>query len=275
MRAVSDVRLRRVSDDVFVWDPDDARPFRSEEHTIVVPGVATFRVTDGRRVVVTRADDADPVEVEASLEGRVTAVLLQQRRILPLHLASVLIDGRAVGFVGPPGAGKSSLVCALADRGHRPLTDDLAPVTTDEAGRVVVHPRSPVLRIWGASARQLGWPTDESVRIKVGLDKFRYAVPDRFADEPARLDVVYVLVDHPVDQVLIDPVRGFTRFDVLLTGATYGRDYLDTPAARAWHVAEVMRIGEQISMFTVRRPVDACLHDVASLLERHVTQARA
>ena len=124
-------------------------------------------------------------EVLASLDGRVTAALLQQRRTLPLHLAAVVLNGRAIGFAGPAGAGKSSLACALADRGHSLLTDDLGAVAYD-GGRPALHPGPAVMRIWGSSARQLGWPADDHHRVKAGVDKFAYELPDRFV-LPTRL----------------------------------------------------------------------------------------
>jgi hypothetical protein len=241
---------------------------RSRE--IVVPEVGRFRVLDGVVTAVETADRADPVEVQACLDGRVSAVCWQQRRILPLHLAAVTLDEAAVGFAGPPGSGKSSVATALADRGHPLLCDDLAPVSYDETGWPTLGPTPSPLRIWGASARGLGWPTDDEHRIKPGVDKYAYDQPGRFAAGRARLGAVYVLVEHAGGEVLVDRLRGFAAFEVLFAGATYAAEYLDTPDDRAWHFTQVLRIADRVPVFTVRRPAgEIPLNRVADEIERH------
>jgi hypothetical protein len=236
----------------------------------VVAGVATFAVGLDGRVRVDDEVNAAPVDVQASLDGRVAAALLQQRRTLPLHLAAVVVEGRAVGFAGPPGAGKSGVACALADRGHPLLADDLAGVATHGEGRPTLEPGRRRMRIWGDSARQLGWPADDAHRIKAGVDKYVYALPHRFAEASAPLGAIYVLVEHPGDDLLVDQMTGFAKFEALFTAATYSREYLDTPEARAWHFREVMRLAQQVPMFTVRRPArELPLRRLAVELERH------
>jgi hypothetical protein len=265
------LRLTRGSAEEIVWEPcPQVAASGGAEREIRVPGVATFTVTDGHRVTIARDDGAEPVDVQASLDGRVTAALLQQRRTLPLHLAAVVLDGRAVGFAGPPGAGKSSLAAALADRGHPLLTDDLGAVTYDEDGRPALHPGPPMVRIWGSSARALGWPTDDRHRIKAGADKYVYEPPGGFAHRPMRLAAVYVLLAQPGDLVPIEPVEGFQKFETYLTRATYNREFLDNPASRAWHFAEVCRIADQVRTFTLRVAAEGVsLTELATEVERH------
>jgi hypothetical protein len=52
----------------------------------------------------------------------------------PLHATSVVIDGRAVAFIGDSGYGKSTLGAAFCLRGHRILTDDLLIVKEESQG---------------------------------------------------------------------------------------------------------------------------------------------
>ncbi len=264
------LRLVHESEATRVWEPGPLAVGVAQERTIRVPGVATFQVTGGSRVSISGADGADPVEVRASLEGRVTAALLQQRGTLPLHLAAVVVRDQAIGFVGPPGSGKSSLACAMAERGHALLTDDLAAVTTDVFDRLALHPGPTAMRIWGSSASQLGWPTDDEHRIKERIDKYAYDLPDRFTDGPKRLAAVYVLREHAGRAVLIDQVHGIEKFATYFVGATYNRELLDTPPARAWHFAQVCRIADQVPTFTLgRQGGELVLDRLAAAVERH------
>ena len=195
------------------------------EREILVPGVATFRVSGGCRVTIDRVAGADPVEVEASLAGPGV------RRFVAAapYVAAAPGGGRGrkAGRWASSvrrAAGKSSLACALADRGHTLLTDDLGAVTCLAGGSPALHPGPPVVRIWGRSARQLGWPTDDGHRIKEGVDKFAYERPDRFADRSRRLDAVYVLVKDAGDDVQFVRVDGLREVrDLLLGGDVHPR----------------------------------------------------
>ena len=229
-----------------------------------------FVVRDGREIRVEPADTADPADVEAALWGTAMAVLLQQRGVLPLHVAAVTVRGQGIGFVGPPGIGKSSLACALAEHGHRLVTDDLGALTYDATGRPALHPGPPSVRIWGSTARRLDWPTDESHRLKAGIDKFAYDLQGRSVEGPRTLAAMYALTEAPVRDAMIRPMSGFEKFEVLHAGATYNREYLDTPELREWHFREVCRLAAQVPLFLIARPSgDWDLDDVASRVEQH------
>ena len=272
-RPAHGLSLASESDDLLAYAQDhEVEPAAELQREIVVPGVATFRVVDGTVVHIARAPGADPAAVEASLGGRVTAALLQQRRVLPLHLAAVVVQGRTLAFAGPPATGKSSLACAMADRGHVLLTDDLAAVTRGAAQQPMVHPGPPVMRLWGSSARQLGWPTGRQQRIIDGADKYAYELADRFATDPQPLTAVYVLLEHSGTDVRIQPVGGFEKFETYFSGATYNHEFIDTAAARAWHFSEVCWVAEHVATFILRRPAgELSLKKLAAEVERHAS----
>jgi hypothetical protein len=57
-----------------------------------------------------------------------------------------VLDGRAVGFTGPSGAGKTSLALALCRRGARFLTDDVLALEPLARG-LAAHPGPPLLAL--------------------------------------------------------------------------------------------------------------------------------
>src|SRR5262249_46028618 len=69
-------------------------------------------------------------------------LLLRLRGHVCLHASGIVVDGFAYLFLGSEGSGKSTTTAALVQRGHRFLTDDIAPLTQTPAG-FVVHPGVP------------------------------------------------------------------------------------------------------------------------------------
>jgi hypothetical protein len=72
---------------------------------------------------------------------------------LALHGGAVELDGRAWGILADAGGGKSTLLAALARRGHAVVADDLL---VTEAGRVLAGPACVDLRSDAAQALGAG-----------------------------------------------------------------------------------------------------------------------
>lgn len=247
--------------------------------TLGVPGIGVLVADAATGVRVDAEPGADPAEIDGLLRGSGLALLWQLRRILPLHVAAVARTGRAIGFVGPPGTGKSSLAAALSQRGWQLVTDDIAAVRWDAQGRPLLEPNSPQLRIWGDSARQLGWDTSTAHRIGAGStgqssDKYAYDLPDKFSADPVPLTAIYVLNPPGAAGIGFMPITGKARFDVFHRGATYNADLLDTPQARSWHFTEALHLAQKVPAWHLTQPTGVQLDALADAVQQHPSSSR-
>ncbi len=71
-----------------------------------------------------------------------------------LHASAVVVDGRAVAFVGPSGAGKTSVALALSRLGAGFLADDVLVLERAEE-ELMGHPGTPVAGLDRAEAQRL------------------------------------------------------------------------------------------------------------------------
>jgi hypothetical protein len=117
-----------------------------------------------------------------------------------LH-AAVVADaaGRAVVLAGDSGSGKSVLLTALVQREWGLLTDDLAPVTLDDAQVPVAVPTGPEVILWPDSVRPAA---------AVGWDA-------RFVDEARPIRAIWWLDVHGCDPIEVHGVEGIARFEAL------------------------------------------------------------
>lgn len=210
----------------------------------------------------------DDAEAEGLLWGTGQALLLQIQGILPLHIAAVARKGRAIGFVGPPGVGKTSLAAALASRGWSFVCDDIAAVHWNGSGTPLLVPNPPLVRIWGGSVRQLGWDAPDELRI-LGSDKYRFELPDRFVAGPVSLTAVYVIAPPMAPYVQLSPVYGHARFEVFLRGAVYNADLLTEDDERRWLFREALCLSQQVPVTMVHRPEKAHLNELSNAVLRH------
>ena len=114
----------------------------------VVPGVGRFLARAGCSLEYCADQGADPMAVQALLEGGVRGALVHQRGELPLHATTLVSPERtrALSIAGGSGAGKSTTAFELIRRGWVLLSEDLSRVTV-ENGRPLAWPGRSRLRL--------------------------------------------------------------------------------------------------------------------------------
>ena len=183
-----------------------------------VPDVARYLVSDGTLVEI-EPYGAAAGEVGRFLRMTPTAALYLQRGIPVLH-AAVAADpaGHAVVLAGNSSAGKSVLLAALVQRGWGLLTDDLAPVTLDDAGVPVAVPTWPEMILWpdsvGGGATSVADGPDVT---EFGPSESRRAVAWEagFVDEARPVRAIWWLGVHGFDPIEVHAVEGIARFGAL------------------------------------------------------------
>jgi hypothetical protein len=207
-----------------------------------------------------------PGDLASYLLGPVLGFVLRLRGVTCLHASAVAIEGRAVAFVGPPGAGKSTTAAALARQGHPVLTDDVLPLS-DQDDDILAQPGYPRLRLWPESVEALSTaasvlppltPPADGKRLHLDLTRDGY----RFQGRPLPLAAVYLLGERRDDlsapSVDAVPVRDGL---MALVENTYGTRMLD----RAARGREFTFLSRLVSRVPLRR---VCAHtDPARLPE--------
>jgi hypothetical protein len=115
-----------------------------------------FLIDDrGETVRLTLDESSDLDDACELLIASVFSCVLAQRGLTCLHASVVAIEDRVIALVGAKGAGKSTLALALARRGGRLLSDDVAAVSLHDGVCGVAVGRA-ALRMRPDSAASLG-----------------------------------------------------------------------------------------------------------------------
>jgi len=129
------------------------------------------------------------------LLGPVMGYVLRRLGVLSLHASAVVIDGRAVAFSGPPGAGKSTTAAACSARGYPVITDDVLALR-QQGDAVMAFPAFDHLRLWPDSARMLVGDETRLPLITPTWDKRAFvagAFGGGVADAPVPLAAIVLL----------------------------------------------------------------------------------
>ena len=162
--------------------------------TLIVPGEVVLHIDQGGGRITYDPAGSRLESLPAYICGSALGAALQLAGSTVLHAGSVLVGDRAVLFLGAAGAGKSTIVAALAERGHRVLCDDVARLGMSN-GAITVAPDGRRLKLWEAAIGHLALADRRGPRVIGGVPKYHVDV----APPPAPGDEAFS--HHPVSAI--------------------------------------------------------------------------
>ncbi|MFM7022568.1 MAG: hypothetical protein ACKOXB_06280 [Flavobacteriales bacterium] len=177
------------------------------EVLLKMPGVARYLIEGDSKITLELLDENRRQDAERYILTFILGVLSFKKGFFPLHGGGVVYNGEAYLFTGYSGAGKSTTLAGLAQRGFQPLADDISNFFV-ENGKVYVHPCFPRLKLWKDSLQML---KNEGVgEYKLGSDIEKYLVPlqHEFPKGPIPVKRIYLLQEDREDKIFMRQVSG-------------------------------------------------------------------
>jgi hypothetical protein len=222
-----------------------------------IPGVALYRIDQGRRITVSAEEGADPRDVRLFLLGSAMGIALHQRGMLPLHANAVVIGGAAVAFTGASGMGKSTLAAWFHDRGYRLLADDVVVIGLGASGPLA-YPGLPRLRLRRDALIASGRRTEDhlpSYRPDPGIEhKFDVTIDARaLGTGPVPLAALFLLDRGEVFRSV--PLSGMEAVEAL-SANTYRGQFVPVLGNPARHFETCLEIAKAVPVFHLVRTFD-------------------
>ncbi|HEU4432539.1 MAG TPA: hypothetical protein VFR51_04035 [Pyrinomonadaceae bacterium] len=259
------------------------------------PLLRVFRVLDGKYHHFRYADDTEfvvdhagaeiwttwtsPLTIEDTatyLLGPVMGFVMLLRGIVCLHASAIVAGAEAVALVGPAGSGKSTTAAAFATRGFSVLADDVVTLD-DRAGKFLVRPAYPCIRLWPASVKTLYGSESHLPKLTPNWDKRYLDLTPQFPTKPVPLSAIYLLGQRR-DEPVAPFVEALDHTEALLSliANTYTNYLIDkSMQARQFDLLTRVLAGVPVRRVTphadagrIQQLCDCVLDDVA-LLKPH------
>jgi len=240
-----------------------------------IPDVARYLIRSGSEILVDQAANSNLGDVAAYLLGTAFGVLCHQRGTYPLHGSAIDIVDGCVAFVGDSGAGKSTMVAALASRGHQVISDDLCVLEASEQG-VRLWPGLNRLRLWEDALAALDCDQPGIERELRGLNKYLVPTqPIRNPRTPRRLQRVYQLAAAADgDPTTITRLQGAATLEVLMQNI-YRVAIAERMGRKANLFVTCAAAAREVAVYRFSRPLGfQILPDVLKVLEEHLHELR-
>jgi hypothetical protein len=165
----------------------------------------------------------------------------------------MVLEGRAIAFMGHPGAGKSTMAAWFHDRGHPVLADDVCAVTFTADGVPMAHPGIPRLRLWREALEAGGRETGDYELSFDDMDKYNVPIGQQVR-ESVPLHHVYVL-EKAAEDAAEGGVRELTGVEAVdaLVANTYRGAYLAPMRGTGQHLMTCVRLAKRIRVFAAAR----------------------
>ncbi len=217
-----------------------------------VPSIGCFRIARGNRVSFTVGKNTEAELLRLFLLGSSLGCVLQQRGLIVLHGNAISLDGETCQiFVGHQGAGKSTLAAWHFLHGAKILADDVCAITFDDAGRAVVLPSFPQIKLWQISADLLGISTKGLRRIRPNSDKFALPIGKQFCRSSLPITEV-VEISPKANSVML--LKGASKIERLVEHS-YRYQFIRNMGFLASYQQKLIQLAGQIGMTSRPRQV--------------------
>ncbi len=227
-----------------------------------------FYYRRGEGITIERGANADLSEETLWRNGSVYAAIASLNGLLPIHGSAVARNGSVFAFTGPAGAGKSTLVAALASRGLPMFCDDTLVLDLSDPNRIICLPGHKRLKLRPDALDLTGAVAQEKVSTTV--EKFYASPAGGDVGVASPLAELIFLEEGP--EPAITPISGAERFvrmqdDHQTAHLFAGASQFD----QAEQFAHLSRLARQIKMARFARPIDRSqFYDGVALAARYV-----
>jgi hypothetical protein len=220
-----------------------------------VPTIATFRIQDGNKILISPLEKFDEDVVRLYLLGTCMSTILMQRKIYPLHGSCLAIEGKAYAIVGESGAGKSTLATAFLREGYQLLSDDVIAVSVSkEHPKPIAAPSYPCQKLWQDSLDNFGVDFNKYRSIYGRETKYAVPVYTNYFPNPLPLSGIFELVKSNEKGVKFSKVEKLDRFSTLFSH-TFRNFLIQDLGLMEWHFHTTAKILQTLEVYSIKRPV--------------------
>lgn len=156
-------------------------------------GRMSLRINPGKSQVWISFESITYEDIESFFVGTIMGAIMRLRDQLCLHASVVVINGKAVAFLGQKRSGKSTTAAAFARLGYQVLADDIA-VIKEEDHQFYIQPGYPRLRLRPKTVEVMYAGEASDLPMVNSWVNSRYAdITDQFYTDPLPIAALFIL----------------------------------------------------------------------------------
>jgi hypothetical protein len=225
-------------------------------YRMTIKDVASYFVQEGKRIVIEADEIADQDSIRLFCLSNAFAAALHQRKTIPIHCAALIDKGQLVLVLGDSGAGKSTTMASLVQKGLKPFSDDVCvPFQDPETGRISLFSSYPMMKFWKETLDLVGLNSKVDRKIRPDMEKYGIYFHQSFLTEALNPKLIILL--EKTDEVstpILAPISGIELFTKLESNA-YRGEYLGFSDLKKEHFILFTQLANQSACYLLKRPL--------------------
>jgi hypothetical protein len=186
----------------------------SNEVILTIPDIAKFWIINDNEVIIEVLHPDKTADAQKYILSFILGVLSFKKGFYPLHGGGVIHNGEAYLFTAHSGAGKSTTVAGLQQRGFKSLADDICNLYIENE-KIMMHPCFPRFKLWEDSLEMLNIKNVGEYKLRSDLQKFLIPVLNDFSISPVPVKRIYLLVENREGKTFMEEVLGKDKMEIL------------------------------------------------------------
>ena len=187
------------------------------EYLIHLP-ICSYYVQQGKSITIELKANADMPSVRLFLLTNAMAAILHQRNKVALHAGAIQTDKGLVVICGESGAGKSTTISALQQKGYKIFVDDVLVLEKKE-DIVVGVAAYPTLKLWDDTIEKLeiGIIAEEQ-KLRESINKYRVSFQEDFTTALIPVyKIIYLRKETSCKELVTAIKQGMEAFNILFS----------------------------------------------------------
>lgn len=224
-------------------------------YRITIKDVASYHVSEGRRIIICADPKADQDSIRLFCLSNAFAAALHQRKTIPLHCSSIIHKGELVLVFGASGAGKSTTMASLLQKGYKPFSDDVCvPVFQTASDEIRLFSSYPMMKYWKETLDLTGYALKADRKIRPDMEKYGMFFHEEFLTAALKPKLIVLLEkDETILTPIMESISGIKLFQLLEANA-YRGEYLGFSDLKKEHFMVFTQLANQTCCFVLKRP---------------------
>ena len=212
-------KVPEIKDAINFSSPNFEYNINDNEFTFNVKNIAIYYAKDGKQVIVEPACEIKNMRnIRLYILATVMAAILLQRKLIPLHSSAITYNDQLYCVCGDSGAGKSTVISYLTNKGYSIFSDDILVLNKDKSNTITACASYPMIKLWSDTLDDMHCSTysEKSFPIMAGMDKYGFFFHKRFNTNRLIINKIFIIKKQECHDILIKEIKGFDAFTSLM-----------------------------------------------------------
>jgi hypothetical protein len=240
------------------------------EYLIHLP-ICSYYVKEGASITIELKENADFPSVRLFLLTNAMAAVLHQRNKVALHAGAIQTDKGLVVISGESGAGKSTTISALQQKGYKIFVDDVLVLEKNEE-HVVGVAAYPTLKLWDDTIEKLALGViPEQQKLRESVNKYRVSFQEDFTTKTIPIyKLFYLRKDEAKNSIEVTKKEGLEAFKILYS-QLYRTSMINNTQSQVILFERLNQVINQTNLIEVTRPVDGnSIEELVQIIEKEI-----